>query len=252
MARKLDACRARYSSPAKASGFGTSSSSSGQPGWGALLRYEFVMMLASRRAGALGLVLRSRLHPRLLGACGRNVFFGTDVVLRHPHKIRIGDDVVIDDGVILDATGVSNRGITVGSGVFVGRYTTLHTKDGDLEIADGVNIGSFCTLFSASSVRVGANTLMAAYSALIGGGHDFSRTDVAIVDQARPSRGISIGPNCWIGAAVSVVDGATLGRDVIVGANAVVTGDLPDFVVAAGTPARVLRDHRTAPEIDSA
>src|SRR5690606_20802544 len=65
----------------------------GQPGLWALLRYELIMFVASRMPGALGLFLRSRLYPKLLGACGRNVFFGHGVTLRHPHKIRIGDNV---------------------------------------------------------------------------------------------------------------------------------------------------------------
>jgi len=63
----------------------------GTRSWRALLRYELVTMTAANRSGALGLWLRSRLFPRLLGRCGRNVTFGRDVVLRHPHKIEIGD-----------------------------------------------------------------------------------------------------------------------------------------------------------------
>ena len=63
--------------------------------------------------------------------------------------------------------------------------------------------------------------------------HDMARTDVAIINQERPSRGITIGPNCWIGASVSVLDGVTIGRDVVVGANSVVTKNLEDFAVAA-------------------
>jgi acetyltransferase-like isoleucine patch superfamily enzyme len=214
----------------------------GRDGWGPLLEYELVMMLAARRSGALGLALRSRLYPRLLGACGRNVFFGVDVTLRHPSKIRIGDNVVVDDGAVLDAKGESNHGITIGDGVFIGRHTSVNTKDGDIVLEDGVNISSFCSVFSASSVRIGRNTLLAGYTYVIGGGHDFARTDMAVVDQERPSRGIAIGPNGWIGAGVAILDGVTIGRDVIVGANAVVTHDLPDFVIAAGTPARVIRE----------
>ncbi len=170
------------------------------------------------------------------------MFFGTDVTLRHPSKIRIGDNVVIDDGVVLDAKGETNQGITIGDGVFIGRHTSLNTKDGNLVLEDGVNISSFCSIFSASSVRIGRNTLLAGYTYVIGGGHDFSRTDVAVVDQERPSQGIAIGENGWLGAGVCVLDGVTLGHDVIVGANAVVTRDLPDFAIAAGTPARVIRD----------
>src|SRR5687768_6747877 len=82
----------------------------GQPGLGALLKYEMVVMLAQPRAGALGLALRKALYPLLLGSCGRNVVFGQNVVLRHPHKIHIGSNVVVDDNCLLDAKGESNRG----------------------------------------------------------------------------------------------------------------------------------------------
>jgi len=199
------------------------------------------VLAASSRPGALGLCLRSRLYRRLLGACGRNVFFGLGVTLRHPHKIRIGDNVVIDDGCVLDAKGYSNDGITIGNGVFVGRHSSLNTKDGNLVLEDGVNIGTFCTVFSASSVRIGAHTLVAGYSYVIGGGHAFDDAGLPVSDQPRPSRGITIGQGGWIGAGVSVLDGVSIGRSVVIGANAVVTRDLPDFAVAAGTPAAVLR-----------
>ena len=62
--------------------------------------------------GALGLFLRSKLYPLMLGRVGRNVVFGVNVTLRHPHKIAIGDNVVIDDSCCLDAKGTDNTGIT--------------------------------------------------------------------------------------------------------------------------------------------
>ena len=123
--------------------------------------------------GAVGLVLRRTLYPSLLGACGRNVIFGQNVVLRHPHKIRIGDDVVVDDNCLIDAKGDTNRGVTIGSGVFIGRNTILSCKNGDIDLDDGANIGFNCEIFSASTVRVGRDTLVAAYCYLIGGDHDF-------------------------------------------------------------------------------
>src|SRR5581483_5241575 len=58
----------------------------GEPGVWPLLRYEAVLLLASWVPGALGLLLRRWLYPRLLGACGRNVSFGVNVTLRHPRK----------------------------------------------------------------------------------------------------------------------------------------------------------------------
>jgi serine acetyltransferase len=75
----------------------------GKPGLGALIKHEAVVMMSQHVPGAFGLALRKVLYPWLLGACGRGVVFGQNVVLRHPHKIRIGNNVVIDDNCLLDA-----------------------------------------------------------------------------------------------------------------------------------------------------
>jgi acetyltransferase-like isoleucine patch superfamily enzyme len=216
----------------------------GRRGWGALLRYELVMLLSAWVPGALGLWLRGRLYPWLLGACGKNVTFGANVALRHPAKIRIGDDVVIDDNCVLDAKGTANAGIRIGRRVFLGRNTIVACKDGDIVLEDGVNVSYHCAVFSASSVTIGADTLLAAYCYVVGGGHAFGRIDVPVIHQDRPSQGIAVGAGSWLGTGSVILDGVTLGRDVVVGAQAVVTQDLPDFAVAAGAPARVVRDRR--------
>src|SRR3954454_21983835 len=165
----------------------------GRPGWGALLQYEFVQLMSQHVPGAFGLAMRRTLFPLLLGACGRNVIFGQNVVLRHPHKIRVGDDVVIDDNCLIDAKGETNTGISIGSGVFVGRNTILSCKNGDIELADGANVGFNCEVFSASRVTIGARVLMAAYSYVIGGGHDFSDSATSVLEQSRTSAGVAIG-----------------------------------------------------------
>jgi acetyltransferase-like isoleucine patch superfamily enzyme len=184
----------------------------------------------------------------LLGSVGRGVVFGQGVVLRHPAKIRVGDGTVIDDLVVLDAKGTSNRGITLGKGVFLGRGTILSCKDGDIDLGDHVNIGFNSEVFSGSRVTVGAHGLFAAYTYLVGGGHEFSRADVPVIEQERVSQGITLGENVWLGTGVKVLDGVTIGRNVVVGAGAIVTKNLPDGVVAAGMPARVVRRRDGAPE----
>ena len=217
----------------------------GRPGFWPLLRHEAVTTLCMSFPGALGFVLRSRLYPRLLGRVGRNVTFGRNVVLRHPHKIRIGDDVFIDDNCCLDAKGTDNHGITIGTGVFIGRNTILSCKNGDIEIDDRANIGFNCEIFSGGHVRLGKNTLVAAYTYLVGGDHLHDRTDVPVLDQGRIAQGIEVDDNVWLGAHVVIADGARVGRDAIIGAGAVVFGEIPPFQVAAGIPAKVLRDRRT-------
>jgi len=216
----------------------------GERGWWPLLRYEAVLLLAAWVPGALGLVLRKLLYPRLLGACGKNVSFGAHVTLRHPRKIHIGDDVAIDDGCVLDAKGTANNGIRIGQRVFLGRNTILACKDGDITLEDGVNISYQCAVFSASSVRIGADTLLAAYCYVVGGGHEFDRVDVPVIRQGRPSKGIDIGRGAWLGAGAAVLDGVSVGHDAVIGAHAVVSADVPSFAVAAGAPARVIRDRR--------
>jgi acetyltransferase-like isoleucine patch superfamily enzyme len=197
-------------------------------------------MVAQPRAGALGLVLRKVLYPALLGSCGRNVVFGQNVVLRHPHKIHIGDNVVIDDNCLLDAKGSTNRGITIGSGVFVGRNTILSCKDGDIELADGANLGFNCEVFSASRVRIGKRVLMAAYSYVIGGDHDFSDPSISVLDQSRKSDGVTVGDGAWIGAGAKILDGVAVGDHAIVGAGAVVRDSVAASAIAVGVPARIV------------
>lgn len=212
----------------------------GRTGWLPLLKYEFVVQMSQAVPGALGLALRKALYPLLLGACGRNVVFGQNVVLRHPHKIRIGDDVVIDDNCLMDAKGSSNAGIRIGRGVFVGRNTILSCKNGDIELANGANVGFNCEIFSASIVHVGERALLAAYCYLIGGDHDFSDSSRPVLDQSRTSMGITVGAGAWLGAGVTVLDGVGIGSNAIVGAGAVVRESVPDKATAVGIPARIV------------
>ena len=212
----------------------------GQPGWGALAWHEFVTLSSQQTPGALGYFLRKTLYPSLLGACGRNVVFGHGVVMRHPQKIRIGDDVVIDDNCLLDAKGDTNRGITIGSRVFVGRNTILSCKNGDIDIADRANIGFNCELFSASRVTLAPGVLMAAYVYVIGGDHDFSDPARSVLEQTRTSTGVSIGAGAWIGAGAKILDGVVIGMHAVIGAGAVVRDEVPAGAVAVGVPARVV------------
>ena len=212
---------------------------------GRLILYECVVLFTSWVPGALGLVLRRIAYPWILGSSGRNVTFGQGVVVRHPHKVHLGDDVVVDDLVLLDAKGTTNTGIKIGNGVFLGRGTILSCKDGDITLGDHVNIGFHSEIFSGSQVTVGRHGLFAAYTYLVGGGHEFEQAGVPVIEQERRSKGITLGENVWLGAGAKVLDGVTIGRDVVVGAGAVVTENLPDGAVAVGIPARVVRT-RTA------
>ncbi len=213
----------------------------GQRGWFNLVHYELIVLLCSWVPGALGLFLRSKLYPLMMGSVGRGVFFGTNVAIRHPHKIHLGDNVIIDDNCVLDAKGESNKGIFIGNNVFVGRNSILSTKDGDIFIDDNTTISFNCDIFSGNFVKLGKNIQIAAYTFLNAGSHSFDSLDVPVQEQERSGKGITIEDAVWLGAKATILDGVVVGKDAIIGAGAVVTKDVPPRAVAGGVPAKVIR-----------
>lgn len=213
-----------------------------------LLAYELYVMFIAPMPGAIGYALRKLALKRLLGTMGPGVIVGRNVTIRHPGKVHLSAGVAIDDYAVLDAKGDGNQGIFVGDNVLVGRSTVLSCKDGDIRIGANTNIAMACFIQSARQVNIGRKVLFGAYCYVIGGGdHISERTDIPVMDQGQVIRGIDIDDHVWLGADVKVVDGVHLGRDAIIGAGAVVHQDVPEYSVAAGVPARVLRDRRDPP-----
>ena len=85
--------------------------------------------------------------------------------------------------------------------------------------------------------------MMAEDVLFLGGGHKFDRLDIPMAHQSdEPKTPLVIKDDVWIGARTIVLPGCTrIGKGVIIGAGSVVTKDLPDYAVAAGNPARVIR-----------
>ncbi|OLT63187.1 hypothetical protein BJP37_08540 [Moorena bouillonii PNG] len=204
------------------------------------LKYEIITFFLMNLPGALGLYLRSKFYPMLLGEVGSNVVFGRGITLRHPHKIRIGQNVIIDDNCVLDAKGQSNSGISLGDGVFIGRNSIIYCKDGDIEIQPKVNISANCELFSSHRLVIGKETMIAAYSYILSGGSYDYESEVPLVEQDSYAKGPTvIGERCWLGAKSVVLDGVSIGDRAVVGAGAVVTKNIPGSSVAIGIPAKV-------------
>ena len=71
--------------------------------------------------------------------------------------------------------------------------------------------------------------------------HVFSDADKTIREQGVSHKGIKIGSNCWIGAKVTILDGAVVGDGCVIAAGAVVRGTFPENCVIGGVPARILK-----------
>jgi len=208
------------------------------------LRYELLTTLLGPVPGALGLVLRKLFWPSLFRSCGRGVVFGRSMTLRHPHKISLGAGVICDDYSVLDAKGPEGSGLWLDDGVLLGRGSTLSCKGGTIRIGEKSNIGPGNTLISETELHFGRFCYTAGHVYMIAGGnHGMDRRDIPMWEQPCISRGgIRIEDDVWVAAQATVLDGVHIGRGTVVGACALVNRSLPEYVVAGGVPARILRE----------
>jgi acetyltransferase-like isoleucine patch superfamily enzyme len=213
----------------------------GQRGLLPLLRYELLSLLLGPLPGMLGLGLRRLFYPALFGAAGRNPVFGHHLALRSPHRIFLGDNVMLDDYVFLSFRGEAEQSIRLGSNVLIGRYSQVRARGGEIQLADNVSIGAFCYLGTASKLIVGEHSLFGGNCFIGGIQHGFSDPGRPIAEQPLVDRGgIVIGRDVWICAQAVINDGVRIGDGAVVGSNAVVTKDIPPFAVAVGVPAKVI------------
>lgn len=217
----------------------------GRKGLGATLYFELCTWLTFV-PGALGLWLRKVLWRRLFGTCGSGVVFGANVTLRHPHRIHLGDRVVVSEGVILDARNDnSEQVIRLGDDVMLANYTVVSCKSGTIDIGARVGIGAGTIIQSTYDcpVAIGEDTIIGPRCYIVGGGsYRVDRTDVPIRQQGIVADGgCTIENNVWLGAAVNVLGGVTVGSGGVAAAGAVVTRDVPADTICAGVPAKPVR-----------
>lgn len=209
-----------------------------------LIKYELIVLLFSRLPGALGVFLRGKFYPMLFKEVGRGAVFGANIVIRHPKKIRLGDNVIIDDNVLLDAKGSDDSGITLQDEVFIGRNSILSCKGGKIILEQRANIGFNCEIFSSNKVIIGKDNLVAAYTYVVGGGnYKLDNIDIPFNQQPdfKGKGGVVTEENVWLAAHVVLLDGSKIGKGSVVAAGAVVSGEIPEYSIAGGVPAKVIK-----------
>jgi acetyltransferase-like isoleucine patch superfamily enzyme len=142
------------------------------------------------------------------------------------------------------------RYVRIGRGVMIGPHVTLSAglhPDHDLgtstavSIGDGSVIGRGSGIVAHECIEIGAGVFTGHNVYVTDANHGYENLDLPIGHQFGLHRPVSIGDGSWIGHGAIVLPGATIGRHVAVGAGSVVTGTLPDYCVAVGNPARVIR-----------
>ncbi len=146
--------------------------------------------------------------------------------------------------------GIANpQAIHIGSWVTIGTFAVIEALRPDrginVRIGDGTYVGHFLRLTAVNRVEIGADVLIADRVYISDTGHIYDDVTRPINAQGLMDNGntVEIADGAWIGIGAAIVGGVRIGRNAVVGANAVVRDDVPDFSVAIGNPARIVRQH---------
>ncbi len=137
-------------------------------------------------------------------------------------KTMIGEHVALSAGMMPGQKCLTNPVVKIGDRCLIGR---------------GSGIVGHLSIVIGNDVWTGHHVYITDQS------HGYEDISRPISEQSQPEREVSIGDGSWLGHGVVVLPGAKIGKHVAVGANSVVTGELPDFCVAVGSPARVIKQY---------
>jgi acetyltransferase-like isoleucine patch superfamily enzyme len=216
----------------------------GVDSWPEYLRLAIVTGLSQRRRGATGIALRRLLWPLVLGSAEAPIVL-EDVVIRGPSRIYLGNGVAIEHHVVLDAKSSSKHAIRIGSRAVLRAGVFVDTGyEGYVHIGERAAVGPYCQLWGGGGIVLGQDALLSKNVSIVSTSHGIEPIDAPIKRQRSTGKLTTVGANCFLGVNAVVMEGVTVGAGTVVGANSVVTKDLPAGVVAAGAPARVLRDRK--------
>lgn len=160
--------------------------------------------------------------------------YGQNVSIMKPLRIMGGGNIYIDDNVSihsycwLAAVPLTDEGV----------------KDKcRLTIKNGSVIGDFAHIFATHEITIEEDVLLANFVYISDNAHGYEDVDVPIIKQPIVQKSsVKIGKGSWIGEHVSIF-GASIGTHCIIGSNSVVNHDIPDYSIAVGAPAKVIKQY---------
>jgi acetyltransferase-like isoleucine patch superfamily enzyme len=161
------------------------------------------------------------------GAFGDNsIICFPQTTIFNERYIHIGKDTMIGTHVALSA------------GMVPGQQCLTNPV---VRIGDRCLIGRGSGIVGHLAIDIGNDVWTGNHVYITDQNHGYERTDVPISLQTQPEEAVVIGDGSWIGAGSVILPGANIGKHVAIGANSVVNGDIPDYSVAVGAPARVVK-----------
>ena len=157
------------------------------------------------------------------------------------HHIHSIGNCYIGNGKII------NKGnFFLGNGIIIRPSTDiyLHRKESILKIGDNTEIGNHSTISSNVGIILGNGVLTGPHVFIADHNHKYENPCIPIYRQGVDCKSdtfLKIDDGTWIGTNVVIVGGVHIGRNCVIGANSVVTKDIPDYCVAVGSPAKVIK-----------
>lgn len=175
------------------------------------------------------LVIWSCIGKRVLFPDGRKIRFGKSVKIMQPSSGGI---------------------ISISGNALIHSYTLIgtHEPKSKLTIGKNCDIGERSRIVALNSVEIGDNVLTGPSVFISDANHQYRDIRLPIMSQGLyvPHNGhISIGCGTWIGVNAAIVGNVTIGRNCVIAANSVVTCNIPDYCVAAGNPARIVKRYNS-------
>jgi len=132
----------------------------------------------------------------------------------------IGPDISLSAGMVPGQECITNPVVTIGDRCLIGRGSGI--------------VGHF-------SIEIGDDVWTGHNVYITDQNHGYEDVSLPISKQSQPERAVKIGSGSWLGYGSVVLPGVTIGEHCVIGANSVVTRDVPSYSVAVGVPARVIK-----------
>lgn len=155
----------------------------------------------------------------------------------NPLVLHHGKAAVIRWQTIMNVSPINK--FRLGAGSTIEEFSVIDNGVGDIIIGDQTRIGLRATIIGP--VQIGDHVILAQNIVLSGLNHRYENPDCPIHHQGTTTALIKISDDSWVGANSVITAGVSIGKHVIIGAGSVVTKDIPDYSIAVGNPARIIK-----------
>lgn len=146
----------------------------------------------------------------------------------------------------------NKKNVIFGDTVFIGKYSIVKADFDEhsfFKVGNNFGCAEFCYFGCAGGVTIGDNVMLGQNVRFHAQNHNFESIEIPICEQGTTQCGIIIEDDCWFGSGSVVLDGVRVGQGSVIGANSVITKNIPPYSVVVGAPAKVIRNRKDGNKI---